>query len=107
MKLETTSESTRFEKSENVTRGKTLEFPVITLEEAIRVAKIVMDNGGSVRHKDIISTALHVKGGALQSRITGTKRYGLVEGEGKELKITELAKQILRPLTEIQKKPKT
>ncbi len=89
--------NTKSETKVSSPRGRTLEFPTITINAAVDVAKAVMEHGGFIKDKGTLSEALNVKGGALAMRITGAKRYGLIEGNG-EFKITELGKSIVHPL---------
>ncbi len=81
-------------------RGKNREFPHLRIEDAIAVAKIIDECGGSAT-KANISEGLGKKGGNLAGHITNASRYGLLEGRG-SFKLTPLGKMILYPTEEGQ-----
>ena len=83
-------------------RGEAKDYPVINLRTAIDVAKVVKDCGDSATRENL-ETGLGKKGGQLGNMIAGTRRYVLIKGTG-EMHLTELAKKILHPTSEQEKK---
>jgi len=82
------------------------EYPDNTLTDSIQVAQIIDDQfKGKVENQAALSAALGhktVKSGGYIGKITALRRYGLVSGRG-ELTTTQLAKQILHPISEEEK----
>lgn len=77
-------------------------YPLLKLDEAIKVAKVVKDCGGHAT-KENIGTGLNRKGGWLATSIVSAKRYGLIKGHG-ELKLTELAERLFNPISETEER---
>lgn len=80
------------------TNRRDVQFPHISLDEAINVAKKIHGLGGFASKQEL-GSALKRKGGWLGVCIVSTKRYGLIEGHGR-LELTELAKKIISPTYE-------
>ena len=84
----------------------TFEYPDYTLTDSIQVAQIIDDQfKGKVENQATLSATLghkNVKSGGYIGKITALRRYGLVSGRG-ELTTTQLAKQILHPISEEEK----
>jgi hypothetical protein len=82
------------------------EYPDYTITDSIQVAQIIEDQfKGKVENQAALSAALGhktVKSGGYIGKITALRRYGLVSGRG-ELTTTQLAKQILHPISEEEK----
>lgn len=82
------------------------EYPDYTLTDSIQVVQIIDDQfKGKVENQAALSAALGhktVKSGGYIGKITALRRYGLVSGRG-ELTTTQLAKQILHPISEEEK----
>lgn len=84
-------------------RGPQVEFPVLSLNYALEVVKIIEEKlGGRAGSYGVLSQALDVKGGALILRVTAARRYGLIEPKG-DIRPTALAKKILHPIKEEEK----
>jgi hypothetical protein len=77
-------------------RSGRLDYPTIPLETALEVCKAIKQVGGKASSYQIISDALHVKGGSLNTRISSARRYGLIDS--KELINTDLVAKILNPI---------
>jgi hypothetical protein len=82
---------------QNFGRGASKDYPLVTLDEALKVAEIVNRSGGQATGK-VLSDELGAKGGWLVNKIVSTKRWGLISGgKGKKFELTELAKEIFYP----------
>lgn len=79
-----------------IARGKNKDYPLMNLESALEVAKVVDEMKGHATREDI-EKGLGKKGGGLSKRIAATRKWGLVTGVG-EMELTEMAKKILHPL---------
>jgi len=82
------------------------EYPDYTLTDSLQVAQIIEEQfKGKVENQAALSAALGhktVKSGGYIGKITALRRYGLVAGRG-ELTTTQLAKQVLHPISEEEK----
>jgi hypothetical protein len=82
------------------------EYPDYTITDSIQVAQIIEDQfKGKVENQAALAAALGhktVKSGGFIGKITALRRYGLVSGRG-ELTTTQLAKQILHPISDEEK----
>lgn len=75
-------------------------FPAYSLSDSVAVAKAIYDKGGGQASKEHLAAFLEygsVENGAFLSRIGAAKLFGLIQTEGENLRITELAKKILMP----------
>jgi len=98
--MKKSNEDVKTNASKKKGRGEQRDFPVLPFPFALEVAKAIDEKlGGKVLSYDGLSTALHVKGGALIQRIAASRRYGLIEGKG-EMKPTPLAMKIMHPINE-------
>lgn len=77
-------------------RKTKIEHPFSPIDVSVEVAQKIAENGGSLK-KDTLSELLGVKGGAFAGKLTGARRYGLVEGTD-PIKITKMAQEILNPV---------
>jgi len=77
-------------------RGKNKDYPLMNLESAIEVAKVVDEMKGHATREDI-EKGLGKRGGGLSKRIAATRTWGLITGVG-EMELTEIAKKMLHPL---------
>jgi hypothetical protein len=82
------------------------EYPEYKITDSIQVAQIVEEQfKGKVENQAALAAALGhktLKSGGYIGKITALRRYGLVSGRG-ELITTQLAKQILHPMSEEEK----
>lgn len=69
------------------------------LNETIRVARIVLDQGGGTLNGESLALGLEIKafGSTFSTKASAAKRFGLVERDNSEYRITGLAQRILRP----------
>jgi hypothetical protein len=81
------------------------EFPDISLNEAVKIVRIIFDKpfSGEVRDVETLATRLGhetTKSGGFFGKITALKRYGLISGDPKSgLRLTELGTRIAKPMT--------
>lgn len=80
---------------EKIERGSKRNYPLINLDDSLKVVEIVKEMKGKAAKEDI-SQGINVKGGALLKRIASARRWGLIEGQG-TMSITPLAMDILHP----------
>lgn len=86
-------EETGIKKSVN-SRGKGREYPLMTLDSSLEVAKIVDEVKRATRSD--IEKGLGKKGGGLTKRIAAARQWRLIQGVG-EMKITDISMDILHP----------
>lgn len=79
-----------------IIRGKNKDYPLMNLESALEVARVVDEMKGHATREDI-EKGLGKRGGGLSKRIAATRTWGLITGVG-EMELTELAKKMLHPL---------
>lgn len=79
------------------------EYPSITLEEALKITKIVLRFNGQMPAKALAEkmgyTIKKTMGGVPYHKIAATKQFGLLEGKG-TIKMTPLAEKALHPYDE-------
>lgn len=75
-------------------RGKGRDYPLMTLDSSLEVAKIVDEVKKATRSD--IEKGLGKKGGGLTKRIASARQWSLTQGVG-EIKITEISMDILHP----------
>lgn len=82
------------------------EYPEHKITDSIQVAEIIENQfKGKVENQAALCATLghsNVRSGGYIAKITALRRYGLVSGRG-ELVTTQLAKQILHPMSEEEK----
>jgi len=82
------------------------EYPEMKITDCIEIAKIIEEQfKGKVENQAALAAALGhttLKSGGYIGKITALRRYGLVSGRG-ELTLTQLAQQILHPMSEEEK----
>ena len=72
------------------------------LKEALRVARVILEEGSGELDKDSIALGLKLspKASTFMTRVASAKHFGLLKKERKVYKTTKLAKKILRPIEE-------
>jgi len=86
--------------------SKNLKYPSCTLESALEYAKKIYSNLGSNSiDTDSFLKAMGYGGrsGASMSTLASLKYFGLAEGRGEDIKLSELFMKIARPLDEREK----
>ena len=76
------------------------------LNEALRVARIVLDQGGGTLDGESLALGLDIKttGSTFGTKTSAAKRFGLMERDNSEYRITGLAQRILRPTQKSEEK---
>ena len=74
-------------------------YPVIGLDEAIALVKVLQDKCGGEATRGTFSEAIGKKGGWFNYLVGALSDYGLVDAQSGRVKITELAKKILFGIT--------
>lgn len=87
------------EKQAKKKQRRGIRFPMHPLNEALRVARIVLDQGGGTLNGESLAIGLGIKvsGSTFGTKSSSAKRFGLIERDNNEYKITSLAQSILRP----------
>lgn len=83
-----------------------IRFPTYPLSEALRLARLVQDQGGGRLSANAAAVALELSpnSSSFGSRVSASKHFGLVEDKEGILVTTSLAKKILRPTAPNQEK---
>jgi len=77
------------------------KFAAYSLADSIALAKAIHDKGGGSATHDQLAAFLGYKSahnGAYLDRLASAKLYGLVEGDGRQLRLTDRAQGILMPV---------
>jgi hypothetical protein len=82
-------------------------YPSISLEKAISLTEMIYE--GAQRAQIAAETAFQLMGfkgksGSSLSALAAVKHFGLVEGRGESLQVTDLAMRILNPLDDAEKR---
>jgi len=76
-------------------RGGKKNYPLVNLDETLKVAEVVEEMRGKATKEDV-SRGTGNKGGGLLKKIAAARRWGLIEGQG-TMEVTPLAMDILHP----------
>jgi hypothetical protein len=85
--------------SENKRDRSSIEFPYMSLDDAVELARAVQQHGGSSIEWDTLAASLDQapKGGAFRLRVSTAKMFGLVSQERSIVALTPLGHRILDP----------
>ncbi len=83
------------EKKSKQERGGKRNYPLINLDDSLKIAEVVKEMKGNATIDDI-SKGTGNKGGGLLKKIASARRWGLIDGQG-NMTITPLAMDILHP----------
>lgn len=77
-----------------------VHFPMFNLEEGIRIAEIVLKDGGGQMNKETLADSLHFssKSSGFNLRISSAKHFCLIKEKEGIIENTELAKKIISPI---------
>lgn len=84
-----------------------IRFPSYDLADSVYVAKVIHEKGGGVVTADQLAAYLDYKStnnGAYLARVGAAKLFGLISGQGRELRLTTLAQKILMPIYQGQER---
>jgi len=81
------------------TQRRGIRFPMFPLGEALKVARTVYEDGGGNLSQETTAESLghSVKSSTFIGKVSSAKHYGLIISKKKNLEVTSLAKEILRP----------
>jgi hypothetical protein len=83
------------EREEIQERGGRRNYPLVNIDESLKIAEVVAEMKGNATKEDI-EQGTGKKGGGLLKKIAAARQWGLIEGIGK-INITSLAMDILHP----------
>lgn len=80
--------------------GDYIRIPIFDLDDAIRVAKTISDNGGSRLDSESIAKSMGYTNSTVRHHINSAKHYKIVESKDDLVKLTDLGISIVHPTSD-------
>lgn len=87
-------------------RQRSPNYPAVSLKDAVeKLRTLVAEIGQSTTTRDVVAKAMGYSGlsGASATTISAMNKYGLLEGRGDDVRVTDRAMAIVRPLSDAER----